>query len=62
MALVPLKIYFDKNSRVKIELAVARGKKLYDKRAAMAERDSKREIDRASKRAIVRIRKGCRYE
>ena len=49
MALVPLKIYFDKNSRVKIELAVARGKKLYDKRAAMAERDSKREIDRALK-------------
>ena len=49
MALVPLKIYFDKNSRVKIELAVARGKKLYDKRAAMAERDSKREIDRAIK-------------
>ena len=49
MALVPLKIYFDKNSRVKIELTVARGKKLDDKRAAMAERDSKREIDRALK-------------
>ena len=49
MALVPIKIYFDDNSRVKIELAVARGKKLYDKRAAMAERDSKREIDRAMK-------------
>lgn len=49
MALVPLKIYFDDHSRVKVELAVARGKKLYDKRAAMAERDSKREIDRAMK-------------
>lgn len=49
MALVPLKIYFDDHSRVKIELALARGKKLYDKRAAMAERDSKREIDRALK-------------
>ena len=49
MALVPIKIYFDQNSRVKIELAVARGKKLYDKRAAMAERDSKREIERAMK-------------
>lgn len=49
MALVPLKIYFDQNSRVKLELALARGKKLYDKRAAMAERDSKREIERALK-------------
>ena len=49
MALVPLKIYFDDNSRVKIELEVARGKKLYDKRASMAERDSTREIDRAMK-------------
>ena len=49
MALVPVKIYFDRNSRVKIELAVARGKKLYDKRASMAERDSKREIERAMK-------------
>lgn len=49
MALVPIKMYFDKNSRVKLELAVARGKKLYDKRASMAERDSKREIDRALK-------------
>lgn len=49
MALVPLKIYFDRNSRVKVELAVARGKKLYDKRASMAQRDAKREIDRAMK-------------
>ena len=49
MALVPVKIYFDRNSRVKVELAVARGKKLYDKRASMAERDSKREIERAMK-------------
>lgn len=49
MALVPIKIYFDRNSRVKVEIAVARGKKLYDKRASMAERDSKREIERAMK-------------
>lgn len=49
MALVPIRIYFDQNSRVKLELAVARGKKLYDKRASMAERDSKREIERAMK-------------
>lgn len=49
MALVPIKMYFDKNSRVKLELAVGRGKKLHDKRASMAERDAKREIDRAMK-------------
>ena len=49
MALVPLNIYFATNGLVKLELAVARGKKLYDKRASMAERDSKREIERALK-------------
>lgn len=49
MALVPLKMYFNKSSIVKVELAVCRGKKNYDKRAAMAERDSKREIERALK-------------
>ena len=49
MALVPIKIYFDTNSRVKLELAVARGKKLYDKRADMAERSAKRDIERALK-------------
>lgn len=49
MALVPLKMYFKENSLVKVELAVARGKKLYDKRASAAERDAKRDIDRALK-------------
>jgi SsrA-binding protein len=49
LTLVPTKIYFDANSRVKVELAIARGKKLHDKRAAMAERDTKREIERAIK-------------
>ena len=49
MALVPLEIYFDENSRVKVEVAISRGKKLHDKRQAMAERDSKREIERAMK-------------
>ncbi|EEZ61875.1 SsrA-binding protein [Slackia exigua ATCC 700122] len=49
MAIVPISVYFDANGRVKVEIAVARGKKLYDKRAAMAERDSKREIERAMK-------------
>ena len=49
MALVPLKMYFKENALVKVELAVARGKKLYDKRASMKERDTRREIDRALK-------------
>jgi SsrA-binding protein len=46
---VPLKLYF-KSGRVKIEMGLAVGKKLHDKRATMAERDAKREIDRAMKR------------
>jgi len=45
-SLVPLSLYF-KDGRVKLELAIARGKKLYDKRAATAERDAKRSMDRA---------------
>ncbi|MEF9925509.1 MAG: SsrA-binding protein SmpB [Raoultibacter sp.] len=48
-ALVPLKMYFSTNALVKLELAVARGKKLYDKRADMAERDAKRTMERALK-------------
>ena len=50
MALVPLSVYF-KNSRVKVEVGVCKGKKNYDKRQAIAKRDSKREIDRAMKSA-----------
>ena len=48
LALVPLSVYF-KNSRVKVELGVCRGKKNYDKRQSMAEKDAKREMDRAMK-------------
>ena len=46
MALVPLSVYF-KNSRVKVEVGVCKGKKNYDKRDAAAKRDAKREMDRA---------------
>ncbi|MCL2889575.1 MAG: SsrA-binding protein SmpB [Eggerthellaceae bacterium] len=49
MAIVPLRMYFDENSRVKVEIAVARGKKLYDKRADMAARDTQLDIERALK-------------
>ena len=49
--LVPSQLYF-KGNKVKVLLAVARGKKLYDKRHDIAERDSKREIDRRMKTGI----------
>lgn len=47
-SLIPLSVYF-KNAKVKVELGLARGKKLYDKRAAAAERDAKRDMDRVMK-------------
>ena len=46
--LVPLSLYF-KRGRVKLELGLCKGKKLYDKRATAAARDAKRTIDRALK-------------
>jgi len=49
LTLVPLKLYFVKG-RAKLEVAVAKGKKLYDKREALAERDSQREMERYVKR------------
>lgn len=48
ITLVPLKVYF-KDGRAKVELAVARGKRHYDKRQAIAARDAKREAERAMK-------------
>ena len=47
--LVPLSFYF-KKSRVKVELGLCKGKKVYDKRAAIRERDIKRELDRSETR------------
>jgi SsrA-binding protein len=46
--LVPLRVYF-KDGRAKVELALARGKRAYDKRQTMAERDARREAERALK-------------
>jgi len=46
VTLVPLRLYF-KDGRAKVELAIARGKRTYDKRQAIAERDAKREAERA---------------
>ena len=48
VALIPLSLYF-KDSRVKVELGLCKGKKLHDKRESDAERESRREIDRAMK-------------
>ncbi|SMC86707.1 SsrA-binding protein SmpB [Papillibacter cinnamivorans] len=47
-ALIPLSVYF-KNARVKVELGLAKGKKLHDKREAEAEKDARREMDRSMK-------------
>ena len=47
-SLIPLSLYF-KGSRVKVNVGLCKGKKLYDKRQAAAERDAKRQIDRAMK-------------
>lgn len=49
--LVPLKMY-DRKGHIKVELALARGKKQYDKRESIAEREASREIERALKEAV----------
>ena len=48
--LVPLRIYFNDRGLAKIELALARGKRQYDRRKAIAERQQKRDIDRDMKK------------
>jgi SsrA-binding protein len=48
MAIIPLSVYL-KDSLVKVEIGLAKGKKLYDKRDSMAKRDADREMDRAIK-------------
>ncbi len=53
IALIPLKIYFKANGRAKLALGLAKGKKMYDKRASIKERESDREM--------ARLNKGNRY-
>lgn len=48
VALIPLSLYF-KGSRVKLQIGLCRGKKLYDKRQSEAAKDAKREIERSMK-------------
>lgn len=47
-SVIPLCVYF-RNSRVKVEIGLCKGKKLYDKRDSIAKRDASREMDRAMK-------------
>ncbi len=47
--LVPLSLYF-KNGRAKVEIAIARGKQVHDKRESLKKHDAQREIDRAMSR------------
>ena len=49
LTLIPLSVYF-KGSLVKVEVGLCKGKKLYDKRESIAQKDTKRNIDRALKR------------
>ena len=49
LTLVPLSLYF-RDGRAKLELALAKGRKTYDKRRAIAERDAAREVERAAAR------------
>jgi SsrA-binding protein len=51
LSLVPLSMYF-KDGKVKVELALAKGKKAYDKRQTLAKRDAEREIAKAHGRAL----------
>lgn len=51
LTLVPLRMYFNPRGMAKVELGVARGKKHYDRREAVKQREAGREMDRALKRA-----------
>ncbi|MBR8704074.1 SsrA-binding protein SmpB [Porphyromonas levii] len=50
LTIVPLKLYINANGLAKLEIGIARGKKQYDKRHDMKERDLKRELDQARRR------------
>lgn len=51
LTLVPTRIYFSASGRAKVEIALARGKDIYDKRQSIKERESKREMERAVREA-----------
>jgi len=49
LSLIPLKVYFNERGKAKVELALTRGKRTYDKREDVAKRDAQREMARAVK-------------
>ncbi|MBO4592675.1 MAG: SsrA-binding protein SmpB [Bacteroidaceae bacterium] len=49
LTVVPTQLYINEQGRAKLEIALARGKKMYDKRATMKDRDDQREMERATK-------------
>ncbi len=51
LTLVPTRIYFSPSGRAKVEIALARGKDVYDKRQSIKERESKRDMERALREA-----------
>ncbi len=53
LTLIPLKVYFNDQGWAKLELALARGKKKWDKREAIAQRDVRRQVERAMKDRVV---------
>ncbi|MGD8414842.1 MAG: SsrA-binding protein, partial [Candidatus Latescibacterota bacterium] len=50
LTLIALRMYFNERNKAKVELALAKGKRQYDKRQDIAERDARREVERAMKR------------
>ena len=52
ITLIPLRIYLNDRGKAKIEIAVARGKKLYDKRDSIAKRDTERKMQRAMTKQV----------
>jgi SsrA-binding protein len=52
--LIPLRLYFRKNN-AKLELGIVRGKRQYDKKVAIAQRDAKREMEREQKKFKFKI-------
>ena len=50
LTIVPLRLYIDENGRAKLVIALCKGKKDYDKRATLRDKDDRREMDRAIKR------------
>ena len=50
LTLIPLQMYINEDGRAKVEIAIGRGKKLYDKRESIAKRDAERKMQRAVRR------------